>query len=170
MQLVLPSLKYKREFLEALEESKNETGDTRLSQAEENESFEDYVKRTNDNSKGQNLLKSHVPASTFWLIDKGELIGRTQIRHELNDFLLKANGHIGYYIRPSKRKMGYGKEILRLALLEAKKLGLSKVLIDCDEDNTGSWKIIEANGGELENVVEIEKNKPKKRRYWITIK
>jgi predicted acetyltransferase len=65
--------------------------------------------------------------------------------------------------------MGYGKEILRLALVEAKKLGLSKVLIDPNEDNTGSWKIVEANGGELESIVEIEKGKPKRRRYWITI-
>jgi predicted acetyltransferase len=169
MQLVLPSIKYKKEFLEAFDESIDE-GDTRLSQAENNESFEEYVKRANENAKGQNLLKGHVPATTYWLMDKGELIGRTQIRHELNDFLLKANGHIGYYIRPSKRKMGYGKEILRLALLEAKKLGLSKVLIDCDEDNIGSRKIIEANGGELEGIVEIEKGKPKRRRYWITVK
>jgi len=170
MELVLPSLKYKSKFLEASEESKHEKGDTRLSQAQENESFEDYVKRANDNAKGINVPKGFVPATTFWLIDKNDLIGRVQMRHMLNESLLKENGHIGYYIRPSKRRMGYGKEILKLALLEAKKLGLRKVLITCDDNNLASQKIIEANGGILENIIEIEINKPKTRRYWITIK
>jgi predicted acetyltransferase len=167
MQLILPSLKYKKEFLEALEESKNEKGETRLSRARENESFEDYVQRMGNDAKGLNLLKGNVPATTFWLMDKNILIGRVQIRHKLNDSLLKRGGHIGYYIRPSKRKMGYGKEILRLALLETKKLGISKVLITCYYDNLASQKIIEANGGVLENTIKIEKDKPETRRYWI---
>jgi predicted acetyltransferase len=88
----------------------------------------------------------------------------------LNDFLLKQNGHIGYFIRPSKRKMGYGKKILQLGLLEAKKMGLPKVLITCDEDHFASQKIIEANGAILENIIETENGKPKTRRYWINLK
>ncbi|MEK9134718.1 MAG: GNAT family N-acetyltransferase [Patescibacteria group bacterium] len=169
MQLILPSLKYKASYIEALEESKNETEETQLNKPAENQSFEEFVQQLNDNAKGINLPEGYVPATMLWLIDKNKVIGRVQIRHELNDYLMKYGGHIGYYIRPSKRMMGYGTKILELALVYAEKLGLSKVLITCDDDNFGSRRIIEANGGILENIITVEKGKPKRRRYWITI-
>jgi Acetyltransferase (GNAT) domain len=84
-----------------------------------------------------------VPGSDFWLIDNNEFIERLSLRYELNEFLLKMGEHIGYEIRPSKRKRGYGAEILRLGLQKAKELGLQRVLVTCDEDNIGSKKIIE---------------------------
>ena len=44
-----------------------------------------------------------------------------------------------------------------------------KILITCDDDNVGSYKIIESNGGILENKVENEDAGEKflTRRYWI---
>jgi len=42
-------------------------------------------------------------------------------------------------------------------------------LVTCDEGNIGSQKIIEANKGVLEDIVEVGEGKPKKRRYWIKI-
>lgn len=173
MELVLPSIKYKESYLGALEEAKtdNDNGGAKLQEPKENESFEDFVKHFYDEIKGLNLPEGYVPATMFWLIDNGEFIGRIQIRHELTEYLSKRGGHIGYYIRPTKRKMGYGKKILEMALTEAKKLGFEKVLLSCNDDNAGSWKIIEANGGVLENIIEPEKEgEKKKRRYWITIK
>lgn len=170
MRLVLPSVKYKKSYVEALKEAENEANTTSLQKPEANESFEDFVKKLHDNIKGLSLPEGYVASTMLWLIDKNEFIGRAQIRHELNDFLLKHGGHIGYYIRPSKRKMGYGKKILELVLPKAKKLGLDRVLVTCDEDNIGSQKIIEANGGVLENIVESRRpGEPKKRRYWIEI-
>jgi predicted acetyltransferase len=122
-----------------------------------------------DQSAGLNLPEGFVPATMFWFIDNEELIGRLQIRHELTPFLLKHGGHIGYYIKPSKRNLGYGNKILSLGLQEARKIGLKKVLITCDEDNSGSRKIIESNGGVQENSIETEKGKPKTLRYWINL-
>lgn len=170
MQLVKPSIKYKQEYLGALEESKGETSDTQLNKPEENQSFEEFVQQFIDNEIGKNLPKGWVPATMFWLLDNNEIIGRVHIRHELNDYLFKFGGHIGYYIKPSKRNMGYGKKILELSLAEAKKLGLTKILVTCDEDNIGSKKIIEANGGLLENKVESGEDKPQTCRYWIELK
>ena len=173
MELVLPSLEYEESFLEALEEAKmdNESNGTNFQAPKEGESFEDFVNSFYDEMKGVNLPEGYVPATMFWLIDNGEFIGRVQIRHKLAEALSKHGGHIGYYIRPSKRKMGYGKKILEMALLEAKKIGFEKVLLSCNDSNIGSRKIIEANGGVLESILEPEKEGDlKKRRYWINIK
>ncbi len=165
MRLILPSIKYKESYKEALEEAKYETQETQLTKPSDDESFEDFVKRLKDNAKGLNLPKGYIPATMFWLIDNNEFIGRLQIRHKLNKNLLVRGGHIGFYIRPAKRKRGYGTKILKLGLKKAKRLGLLKVLITCDDNNIGSRRIIEKNGGVLEN---IENSSPKERRYWIS--
>ena len=55
--------------------------------------------------------------------------------------------HIGYAVKPSERKKGYGTEMLRLGLLKAKKIGIKKVIMNCNIDNLPSKKIIEKNGG-----------------------
>lgn len=170
MKLVVPSIKYQRSYLEALIESEGETGPTVLVRPEANQSFEQFVKNKIEMSKGLHLPEGFVPATELWLVDKEEFIGRVSIRHELNENLLKLGGHIGYYIRPSKRKMGYGKMILKLALKETKKLGISKALVTCDDTNLGSAKIVESNGGILEDKIENGKDNPLKRRYWIEIK
>ncbi len=170
MKLITPSLKYKQAYMDALVDSKHERSITILEKPAEKESFADFVKRLKDNVYGLSLPPGYVPASTFWLIVGEEVIGRLQIRHELNEHLLKYGGHIGYYIKPSKRRMGYGKEALSLGLIEAGKLGLKKVLVTCDETNIGSRKIIEANGGVLENIIEGESaGQPSKMRYWIQV-
>lgn len=169
MRLILPSTKYKSEYLNALLETKEETGETRLNNPEPNQTFEEFVKMWWDNSKGKNLKEGSVPATMYWLIDKGELIGRVHIKHTLNDFLFKYGGQIGYYIKPSKRRMGYGTKILKLALKKAKKMGITVILITCDDTNIGSQKIIESCGGVLEDVVEQVKGKPLKKRFWIRI-
>jgi predicted acetyltransferase len=56
-----------------------------------------------------------------------------------------------------------------LGLEKARELGLRRVLVTCDEDNIGSKKIIEHNGGQYENAIQIEGDKVKKLRYWIDI-
>lgn len=110
-----------------------------------------------------------VPCSTFWLVDGDEWIGRVSLRHTLNDWLLQFGGHIGYGIRPSRRRQGYGTMGLRLVLPHAKALGLTRVLVTCDADNIGSRKIIEASSGVFENEVPQGGKAASKRRYWIAL-
>lgn len=173
MKLVLPDTKYKESFISFLDELVNDRDSRRIHFEDSTEyirkNFEGYVKKELGRAEGKDLPPGYVPSTTYWLIDNDEFIGRVNIRHRLNDYLLRIGGHIGYFIRPSKRKKGYGRKILELALPKAKELGLRKVLVTCDEDNPGSKKIIEENFGIYENKVINEKNGPLKLRYWIKI-
>lgn len=174
MKLVLPTTKYKESFLEALKDYQSVDAEDRLdilalSIDELEQDFPAYIEQLLSESQGKNLPAGYVPQGTYWLIDREEFIGRVSIRHTLTKHLLREGGNIGYDIRPSKRKNGYGKEILALTLPKAKELGMQKVLITCNETNLGSQKIIEANGGILENRIDIGKDKPRKLRYWITL-
>lgn len=170
MQLVKPSQKYKKSFLEALKEFHQENNLLECDFDTVKNDFSLFIKYLEEQETGINLPENLVPATTFWLIDNGEFIGRLSIRHFLNKNLLKEGGHIGYNIRPSKRRRGYGKKILELGLLKAKEIGIKRALVTCDETNTPSKKIIEANGGVYENSELIAEGRPLKLRYWIEIK
>lgn len=174
MQLIIPAIDYKKSFIEAVKEYQATDADDRLDifalnvEQLEND-FEGYITQLLSESKGENLPKGYVPQTTYWLIDGLAFIGRVSIRHELSEHLLLIGGHIGYDIRPSQRNHGFGTQILRLSLPKAKALGITKVLVTCNENNIGSKKIIETNGGVLENAVDMGEGKPRKLRYWINI-
>lgn len=111
-----------------------------------------------------------VPDSVFFLLDdeRNRLLGAVNIRHELNDYLLREGGHIGDGIRPSERRKGYATALVGLALEECRKLGIGRVLMTCDKDNIGSAKSIVKNGGVLENEI-TDKDGTLVQRYWITL-
>ena len=117
----------------------------------------------------------------LWLIAEDQYIGQASIRPDLNTpYLLTYGGHIGYSIRPSRRRQGYGKTILALTLSASRKMGLKRVLVTCNSDNIGSRKIIEHNGGRFESTMSMNSRafraegcKPTQRidklRYWIDL-
>ena len=132
----------------------------------ENLPWADYVEALHDESLGRNLKEGRVPATFLMAESEGILIGRASIRHELNDFLFNYGGHIGYGVRPKYRRQGFATEILRQSLTYLHGLGVSDVLLTCDEENVGSIRVIESQGGILENTMEFEGIL--KRRYWIS--
>lgn len=88
-----------------------------------------------------------VPSTTFWLYADGIPVGFGSVRHFLTEALRKAGGNIGYGIAPAFRGKGYGKELLRLLLNEAKEMGIDKVLVTILLDNIASQAVAIANGG-----------------------
>lgn len=120
--------------------------------------------------KRPHTVDGKVPNSTFFCLDEERniMVGAVNIRHYLSDYLLKYGGHIGDGIRPSERRKGYATKMISLALAECRKLGLERVLMVCDRDNTGSAKSIINNGGALEN--EVEKDGVVEQRYWIELR
>ena len=115
-------------------------------------------------------IDGKVPDSVYFLLDeeRNRLLGAVNIRHYLNDALLREGGHIGDGIRPTERRKGYATEIVRLALIECKKLGIQNVLMTCEKNNVGSAKSIIKNGGVLENEC-LNSDGEIEQRYWISL-
>jgi predicted acetyltransferase len=131
--------------------------------------LQSYVQLLVDFAAGRNLRDDWVPMTTFWLLDDaGEVIGISQLRHRLNDSLRIHGGHIGYYVAGAHRGKGYGTQILALTLVEARGLGIERALLTVDSDNEPSIRVIEHNGGVMEDErVDAEGNPY--RRYWIDL-
>jgi predicted acetyltransferase len=126
----------------------------------------DYLQILDNLFTGTNLPEGKVQATFLIAENDGELVGRSSIRHELNDFLFSVGGHIGYGVRPNYRRQGFATEILKQSLTYINQLGITEVLVTCLEDNVGSKQVIQSQGGVLENKVEYEGAFWE--RYWIT--
>ena len=131
--------------------------------------FGDFLEFLRKRSSGIDLPPDRVPDTKMCAFMANEIVGRLSLRHTLNDFLVKIGGHIGYGVLPHYRGRGFAKEMLRQALPMAKGLGLDRVLVTCEDDNVGSYRVIEFCGGVLENRTEQGEGKPLLRRYWIEI-
>src|SRR5262249_57272076 len=119
-----------------------------------------------DGRHGRTLARRCV-AGTLLVADvAGQIVGRASIRFELNDFLLREGGHIGYGVLSQHRRRGYATEILRQSLIVARAEGVDRALVVCDEDNVGSRTVIESCGGRRESVVET-RHGPPRRPYWV---
>jgi len=123
-----------------------------------------------DNLEIKEPKDGKVPDSVFFLLDveRNILLGAVNIRHYLNDYLFRFGGHIGDGIRPSERGKGYATEMIRLSLIECKKLGIDKVLMVCDKSNIASAKTIIKNGGIFEKEF-VDEDGEINQRYWIDI-
>ena len=135
---------------------------------EDGMSFRRYLEVLAEQERGENLPANYVPTTFLFAFAESRIVGRVSIRHALNPYLERFGGHIGYVVVPEFRRQGYATAILRQSLQIARqKLGLTRVLVTCDDDNVGSIKTIEKNGGVFESVVTGPEGNTPKRRYWI---
>jgi predicted acetyltransferase len=174
-QLCLPTVQVHQSFLAAMAEFQAEgrggSADSSMIGREIRESgggwsdpvvFSEYVARLVDQARDDAPRPDWmVPSTTLWWVDGPQYLGRIAIRHRLTPILLEWGGHIGYDVRPSARRRGYATAMLAAARPVAARLGIDPVLVTCDLDNTGSRKVIEANGGVLED------QRSGKLRFWV---
>ena len=156
----------KDKFLEMAREYRS-AGEDRYSPGLEN--FEKLLDKLKTYRTGENLPDGRVRSNTFFLFDGEKLLGSGSLRHRLSKTLAVYGGHIGYNVRPSERRKGYGSLILRLTLEKARAIGLERVFITCNTDNIGSVKIIENHGGRLENKLFYEPVGKLISQYWIEL-
>jgi predicted acetyltransferase len=174
--LARASPKFKASYVEALREGFRR-GDQAAKTSEETDQIEadfaaffaECTDRTGliTTPTGERIPK--VPFDVFWLVDGETFIGEASVRYELNDLLLQIGGHVGYGIRPKFQRQRYGTLILKLALDELGARAIDRALVTCYDHNIGSAKIIEANGGKLENLIDDPRDGGKSRRYWIDL-
>jgi predicted acetyltransferase len=175
IKLIRPTKEYEQEVF-AFKQDMIDAGDSTLNgcgSLDRYDTFEAWIAHI-DSYKNRDKIATdsgYVEGSQWLLVDDEakRILGMANIRHYLNDHLLREGGHIGYSIRPSERGKGYGRLQLKLSLNVLKDLGVTEALITCDDDNVASYRTIESCGGILENKLVVEGQKTAVRRYWITL-
>lgn len=162
--LTRPTIRYRDSFIEAVREFHAEGKLPPWNYTNLLNNFDEFVALIRE--RALDPPPGYVPQTDYWFIAEGVYAGRISLRHALNESLERFGGHIGYEIRPSMRRRGYGTLQLTLCLEQAWKRGLERVLITCDDDNIGSAKVIEANAGVLQDKIDNERE-ALTRRYWI---
>lgn len=172
MKLIRPTAAYIPEiqtFREAFTSSpKGIEGSSLLQEAD---SIETWINQMEKNRYAETVQEGWVAADQYIAVDEetGDVVGVLNLRKELNDVLFNYYGHIGYAVSPNRRRQGVGTHMLQLALIEAKEIGLERVLITCDDNNVGSYGVIENNGGVLEDKRVNPSEGKLTRRYWIDL-
>lgn len=168
LRLVKISREYEMQLIEMMDEwtKTNEKIVPYVIRKNDYKDFNNYIKGIEDEEKG---LPGLVPSTTYFCLDdeRNIFIGAVNIRHYLNDKLLKSGGHIGDGIRPSERNKGFATQMISMALEKCREMGMKRVLMVCDKSNCASARTIVKNGGELENKIW---NQGKiVLRYWIEL-
>jgi len=156
MKFVFPNKEYEQKAIEYIQEFRdynspiNGTGG--LDRFLENATYQDWLLKVEADRDIANIPEDRVPAYTYFYVreDDDKIIGMINIRLALNDFLRKEGGHIGYSIRPTERRKGYGTRMLREALEFLKPIGLTNIIIACGKENLASAGVIKNCGGVLE--------------------
>jgi predicted acetyltransferase len=170
-ELIRPDTRLKATFLAAMEEFREEgraDSDSMIgwdlarfgSTWESDEGFAAYVRETLDEAD-RPRAEGFVCQTSWWWVEDEEYVGRISLRHELNEHLRDFGGHIGYDVRRSRRRRGHATRMLAAALGEAHAMGIDEALLTCDADNVASRRVIELNGGLLED------QRGNKLRFWV---
>lgn len=173
LRLIKPTLEYKNQAIEYIKEHNEYASEIHgvagLDRYLEN--YEEWLKKL-ENYRNLKATEEKVPEETYFLvrINDNKIIGMIDIRLALNERLRKFAGHIGYSIRPTERRKGYGKINLYLALQECQKFGLKSVMLACDKHNIASAKTIQAFDAELEReFFDDEMYHCVQQHYWIDV-
>ena len=131
--------------------------------------FPALLSRLNDFAKGVNIPEGFVPSSTYWLVEHGELLGVSNLRHHLNDRIRNSGGHIGLGIRPSYRGRGLGHLLMALTIQEARRKGIGEIYLHCHKNNEASTRMIISNGGVLESELKGVEAADTVQRYVVAV-
>jgi len=164
LRLRPPAVDDEHEVLAAQRELGEEGFDFML--ADDDQSWTDYLTALVRTRCGIGIAPGQVPATLLLAEVDGRIVGRVHLRHELNAPLRAIGGHVGYAVLPAYRRRGYATEMLRQAIDELNELGVTSVLVTCDDDNAASIRVIEGQGGVLEGSLALTEDK-RKLRYWI---
>jgi predicted acetyltransferase len=106
-----------------------------------------------------------VPMDSYFIEEKGRILGELYIRHRLSPQLEQIGGHVGYKVRPSCRGRGVATAALRLALRQLGGMGIERALVTCNANNDASARVIQKCGGI--RIADTLTQDGAEWRYWI---
>lgn len=170
VQLIVPDVRLHASFLDSHREWAGATQDgAGIHEGDDVESPEGFAAFVDSI-----VASEHTPrrpglvTDTYrWIVEDDRYLGSISFRHELTDYLLNFGGHIGYGVRPSARGRGLASWALAQTLQTARARGYDRVLVTCDDENPASARVIEKNGGALEDT--RSDGRRLLRRYWISL-
>ena len=111
--------------------------------------------------------REYSPQYTYLAFNENNhLIGVAVLRPELKGELSNYGGNVGYLIRPSQRKKGYGNQILKASLkLLKEEYHINFVVLGCNVNNIASSKVIQNNGGIYSNDFFESRDKQTYQKY-----
>jgi len=114
-----------------------------------------WLQSKEDMAKGINLPEGFIPCTTYWVMLDKEIIGVANIKHYLNDFLMKKGGHIGLAIGKEHRGKGIGLLTTKLLIQKARdEFDIQDILFTNEPDNIVSRNVCEKLGAELTDIDE----------------
>jgi len=169
ISLEQPDERYLESYFEALAEFRSE-GSIYMPDALTPDQFPAYVRRLHDQSFGKGLPEGHIPSKEFWIVDQDGFAGRIILGLTYIPGPTRFGNHVGYAVRPSKRRKGYATMALSLLLNEARELGVQVLMPTCGSDNLASRNVIEKNGGVLVKSETDDNGKVGELRFRIQLK
>lgn len=156
MKLVFPTKQHEtqaKEFYAEFEAYSSETAGTgRLNRYLKDSTYDAWLEKVMASLDVANLPPDKVPGITYFAVreEDDKIVGMTNIRPTPNEFLRTEAGHIGYCVRPTERRKGYGTQILRLGLEVCRRMDIQRVIVSCDKLNPASAGVIKNCGGVLD--------------------
>ena len=172
LELIQPNKSYEKQAIEYIQEfykyNSNINGVGGLYRYLDN--YDAWLKKLEED-RTRKMTEEKVPAETYFLVRKrdNKIVGMINIRLQLNEKLKAFGGNIGYSIRPTERRKGYNKINLYLALQICQKHKIKEVMLDCDKDNLGSAKTMQALVGKLTKEYYDENVKCLVQQYVIDV-
>lgn len=158
---------FRKEFLDSKEEKMPGCSDL--------EKFSDmanWIKYTQDISSEFTLPEDSVLSEQYVYIRKNDckIVGMIVCRkiHKGED-LESYRGNIGYSVRPSERRKGIAKKMLKDILPKCKEMGYKSISAICDMYNEGSKRVIISCGGRLEKKLYYNSRSICEERYVIDL-
>ena len=173
IKLIVPTIEYAAdiaEFKKELETAEDSDMFAGCGNLRDCTTAEEWLASVAALSKEETCPVGYVTSDTYLAVrvTDNRIVGVIDLRHHINHPVLGLwGGHMGYSVRPSERRKGYAKEMLRLNLENCRRLGLDKIMITCNRNNIASEKTILANGGVFEKEVFLDAECIK--RYWISL-
>ena len=157
MRFVFPTIDYKDKAIEYINEfyefNSEINGSGSLDMFLKESTYEKWLEKLVYAMDIANMQENKVPDLTYFYVRESDdkIVGMINIRLALNDFLRKEGGHIGYAVRPTERRKGFGTDMLAEGIKVCERMGIHEVLVSCDKENIASSGVIKNCGGVLKD-------------------